>query len=86
MNKLKWILLATLLTLSLVVIFQNLAVTQVRLIFATFELSQAALLMIMLATGYVLGISTPTLWRFAAWRAKNKKAKQVSPSSADANL
>ncbi len=75
MSKLKWVFLALLLIFSLIVIFQNLAVTEVRLLFSSFELSKAALLLIMLGVGYLLGISTPTMWRFAAWRAQEQKGQ-----------
>lgn len=75
MRRLKWIGLALLLVLSLIVIFQNLANTEVRLLMMTFELPQAALLLITLGIGYVLGLSTTTLWRVAARRAQAKKGK-----------
>ena len=78
MHKLKWFGLALLLVFSLIVIFQNLADTEVRLLMMTFQLPQAALLLITLGIGFVLGLSTTTLWRVAAWRAKAKKARSVA--------
>lgn len=83
MNKLKWVSLALLLGFSLIVVFQNLAMTEVRLLFSSFYMSKATLLLLMLLVGFLLGISTPTLWRFATWRAELKKSKQTTARDAD---
>jgi uncharacterized integral membrane protein len=85
MSKLKWLFLASLVVFSLIVIFQNRAPTEVRLLFSSFELSKAALLLIMLGVGYVLGLATPTLWRFAAKRAQNKKIKESAATDASSS-
>ncbi len=70
MNKVKWIFLALLLVFCLVVIFQNIEPTEVRLLTMSFQLPQAALLLITLAVGFVIGLLTPTFRKMASWRSK----------------
>lgn len=79
MNRLKWIFLALLLVFCLIVIFQNIEPTEVRLLTMSFTLPQAALLMITLGVGYVMGLLTPTFRRMVSWRTNSKKAKSSLP-------
>ena len=79
MHKLKWIFLAVLLVFCLIVIFQNSEPTEVRLLTMSFQLPQAALLLITLATGYVMGLLTPAFRKMASWRAKSKKTNSELP-------
>ncbi len=80
MNKLKWILLAILLLLSLIVIFQNIESIEVRVLAWSFHLPQAALLISTLAIGYGMGLLTPTLRKMVSWRSKHKKSPADSHS------
>ncbi len=80
MHKLKWAVMIILLVLCLIVIFQNIEPTEVRVLTMSFQLPQAALLLITLAAGFVLGLLTPTLRRVASWRAKSKAAKTPAGS------
>jgi uncharacterized integral membrane protein len=81
MNRLKWIFLVMLIIFCLIVIFQNIESTEVRLLTMSFKLPQAALLLITLATGFVMGLLTPTFRKMASWRAKSKKGKPELPKS-----
>ncbi len=73
MHKLKWIFLAVLLVFSLIIVFQNIEATEVRLLTWSFQLPQAALLLSTLAIGYIMGLLTPTLRKVATWSSKSKK-------------
>ena len=79
MNRLKWIFLAAVLIFCLIVIFQNIESIEVRLLTMSFQLPQAALLLITLAVGFILGLLTPTFWKMALWRAKSRKTKAAMP-------
>jgi uncharacterized integral membrane protein len=79
MNRLKWISLATLLIICLIVIFQNIESTEVRILTMSFQLPQAALLLITLAIGVAIGLLAPTFWKVAARRSKSKKAELPKP-------
>ena len=81
LHKLKWILFVLLLVFSLIVIFQNIESTEVRLLMWSFRLPQAALLISTLAIGYLLGLFTPTLRKFASWRSSHRKpARELAKS------
>lgn len=73
MNKLKWIFLAVLLVFSLIIVFQNIEATEIRLLTWSFQLPQAALLLGTLGVGYIMGLLTPTLRKVATWRSRSKK-------------
>lgn len=73
MHKLKWIFLAILLVFSLIIVFQNIEPTEIRLLTWSFQLPQAALLLITLGIGYLMGLLTPTLRKVATWRSRSKK-------------
>ena len=79
MSKLKWIFLTALLVFCLIVIFQNIEPTEVRLLTMSFQLPQAALLLVTLAIGFVMGLLTPAFRKMASWRAKSKKMKSDLP-------
>ncbi len=79
MNRLKWIFLAVVLIFCLIVIFQNIESIEVRLLTMSFQLPQAALLLITLAVGFILGLLTPTFWKMASWRAKSRKTRAEMP-------
>ena len=81
MNKVKWIFLAVLLVFCLIVIFQNIESTEVRLLTMSFQLPQAALLLITLAIGFAMGLLTPAFRKMASWRSQSKKAKTDRPKS-----
>ncbi len=72
MNRLKWIFLTVLLIFCLIVIFQNIESTEVRLLTMSFQLPQAALLLITLAIGFAIGLLTPTFRKMVSRRAKSK--------------
>ena len=80
MHKLKWATMIILLVLCLIVIFQNIEATEVRVLTMSFKLPQAALLLITLAAGFVMGLLTPALRRVFTWRTKSKNIKKP-PSS-----
>lgn len=73
---LKWLLLAILLLLVLIVSFQNLTRVQVHLLFSTIELPQAVVLASALVIGFVIGLLVSALWKVRNWRAKAAKEKQ----------
>ena len=79
MNRLKWIFLAVVLIFCLIMIFQNSESTEVRMLTMSFQLPQAALLLITLAIGFILGLLTPTFWKMASWRTKSRKDKAEMP-------
>ncbi len=79
MNRLKWLLLVVLLVFCLIVIFQNIEPTEIRMLTMSFQLPQAALLLITLAIGFLMGLLTPTFRKFVSWRAQSKKAKSGLP-------
>ncbi len=79
MNKLKWIFLTLLLVFCLIVIFQNIEPTEVRLLTMSFQLPQAALLLITLAIGFLMGLLTPAFRKIASWRSHSKKPKRDLP-------
>lgn len=80
LHKLKWILLAVLLVFCLIVIFQNIESIEVRLLMWSFHLPQAALLISTLAIGYLMGLLTPTLRKFASWRSSHRKPSAEPPN------
>jgi uncharacterized integral membrane protein len=80
---LKWLLLATLLLLVLILSFQNLTKVQVHLLFSTIELPQAVVLASALIIGFVMGLLVSALWRVRNWRAKAAKDKQKEKSLAE---
>ena len=57
MRRLKWILFFVVLTLLIIIVFQNLAETEVHLLFSTVTMPEAALLTITLAVGFGLGLA-----------------------------
>jgi uncharacterized integral membrane protein len=79
MNRLKWIFLAVLTVFCLIVVFQNIEPTEVRLLTMSFQLPQAALLLITLATGFAMGLLTPAFRKMVSWRAKSKHTKSELP-------
>lgn len=79
MNRLKWIFLVLLLIFCLIIIFQNIESTEVHLLTMSFQLPQAALLLITLTLGFAMGLLTPTFRKMVSWRAKSKKGKMEMP-------
>jgi len=79
MNKVKWIFLTVLLVFCLIVIFQNIELTEVRLLTMSFQLPQAALLLITLAMGFAMGLLTPAFRKVVSWRSHTKKPKADLP-------
>ena len=75
-GKLKWIALAVLVVLFVIIVFRNLEETNVELIFGTVTLPLAALLSVTLLIGFVLGISASALWKVRHWRAKSRADKK----------
>lgn len=79
MNRLKWIFLAALLVFCLILIFQNIESAEVRLLTMSFQLPQAALMLITLAVGFAMGLLTLTLRKVFSCRAKVKKGTAELP-------
>lgn len=75
-SRLKWIALLIIAILATIVIFQNLSQTKVDILFFTVELPHAALLILTLLTGFLLGLSLSTLWKVRSWRARSSLAKK----------
>jgi len=63
----KLITLAILLVLSLIVIIQNTAIVETRILFITFQMPRALLLFITLFIGFILGVLV------ALWNRRDKK-------------
>ena len=76
----KWILLGGLAVVGLIVIFQNLTPIELRFLFSTIQLPQAAVLTAALLIGFVLGFSASTLRQVRSWRAKQSRDKQQPPA------
>ncbi len=78
LRNLKWILLILVLLLLLLVVFRNLEQIDVELVFFTIKLPLAALLIITLLTGFLLGLGAGTWWRLRHWRNTRDKPKQTT--------
>lgn len=59
----KLIAIAVLIVLALIVLFQNVGVVTVRLFFWSLDMSQAILVVVMLAVGFLLGMLTALVRR-----------------------
>ena len=78
---LKWIFLALVVLMLVLIVFRNLEQTNVELIFATVRMPLAALLSITLLIGFLLGLFSRTLWRVQHWRAARAKSKSEARRS-----
>lgn len=76
MHRVKWITYLIVVLLVLIIVFQNLAQTEVHLLFAKVTMPQAALLTVMLLVGFGLGLSARALWKVrGAWKKARNKPK-----------
>ncbi len=82
-SKLKWMLFLALVVLMVIVAFQNLEVTEVRILLWDGKMTKAVLLAITAAIGFLMGFFVRTLWQFRAWR-KRGKATKSPPTIEDA--
>ncbi len=84
-SRLKWFALLVVVVLAIIVVFQNLAQTKVDILFFTVEMPHAALLMLTLLTGFMVGLSASALWKMRTWRARSTLAKKET-SKVDTKL
>jgi uncharacterized integral membrane protein len=75
MRRIKWVVFIAAVALLVIIVFQNLAETEVHLLFWTVSLPQAALLTIAIATGFLMSLSANALWKVRAWRVRASAAK-----------
>lgn len=80
-NKARWILFLSIAVLLLIIVFQNLADIELRLLFWKASLPQAVVLAITVLIGFLMGLFARTLWKVRAWRIRGKSRKE---SAADA--
>ena len=77
MKSIKWILFGLVLFALLVVVFRNLEQTKVELIFTSVDMPLAAILLITLLLGFVLGLAASALWKMRNWRVHSKALKNA---------
>lgn len=61
MTKAKFVGISVIVSVVIIVIFQNLPAVQVQVLFWSFTLSQALLVMVVIAAGFVAGLLTASL-------------------------
>lgn len=61
MTKAKFVGISVIVSVVIIVIFQNLPAVQVQVLFWSFTLSQALLVMVVIAVGFVAGLLTASL-------------------------
>ena len=86
LNKIKLTIFIVVSLVLVIIVFQNLAQTEVRLLFKTVNMPQAALLAATLLVGFCMGFFANALWKMRAWRAKAKAAKHKSTENNDSGL
>lgn len=82
MKKIKWVLFGLVLLALMVVVFRNLEQTRVELIFTSVDMPLAAILVVTLLLGFLMGLAASALWKVRNWRAQSKahkNAKQADP-------
>ncbi|MCA9128700.1 MAG: LapA family protein [Planctomycetales bacterium] len=72
LSKIKLALFALLTLLLIIIVFQNLSEIEVRLLFATMTMPQAALIATMLLVGFLMGLFANAMWRISSWRSAAK--------------
>lgn len=81
MRRVKWFCLLVAIALLVIIVFQNLAQTEVHLLFWTATMPQAALLSIAIVAGFLLALSANALWKVRAWRVRASAAKHDTQGS-----
>jgi uncharacterized integral membrane protein len=81
-SQFKWLLFLLLAVLLVIIVFQNLAEIEVRLLFWKGTLPQAAVLGVTALVGFLMGLFANTLWKVRAWRIKHRGGKDKSHDEA----
>lgn len=80
-SRLKWIAFLIVVLVLVIIVFQNLAQTEVYILFFTVAMPHAALLTMTLLIGFALGLSAKTLWKVRAWRARSSAKKEAAQAA-----
>src|SRR5690606_19722994 len=80
-SRLKWIGFLIVVAILVIIVFQNLAQTEVYILFSTVAMPQAALLTMALVIGFALGVSANALWKIRARRARSAQARKDATAS-----
>ncbi len=75
-SKIKIGILAVLVVIALIVVFQNWSEIEVKLLFVTVAMPQAVFFLGTLGLGFVIGLTTSAIWKMQSLRSKSKKKAQ----------
>ncbi len=81
LHRVKWIIAILCLSLLIIIVFQNLAETEVHLLFSTVRMPQAALLTVTLVLGFALGLAARPLWKVRRWSVRSAASHKSSGKS-----